>query len=650
MSDEASRNAGCESRAPVSRFPGRRRLPPAKSRGRSSLALAAALLVALGCSRARAPFTVAAADPATRRSTASGDVVGGEGRYGAHAWLGVPYAAPPVGERRWRAPEPPARWEGVRPALAPGAPCAQFASPFGGVPDAPTGTPVGQEDCLTLAVWAPRFSPGDVPRDAARLPVMVWIHGGGNTIGQTAFYDGGHLAAKHGVIVVAPQYRLGPFGWLRHSALRAGATSDAERSGNFATLDLARALEWVRDNAASFGGDPGNVTVFGESAGGQNVFTLLLAPQARGLFQRAIAQSGGTWTSTPEEAERLRDATPPGHVQSSGEIVLRLLQRDGQASDRAAAEARLAAMSDAEVAAYLRSKSTTEILGAYEPSRATGMIDMPRAFADGAVLPAGDALEALGRSDGHAHVPVVLGTNRDENKLFLFADPAHVRRRLWVLPRFVDQPRTLASARALSRMWKATGADEPAGRLGASQDEPVYVYRFDWDEEPHVLGADLAAMLGAAHGFEIPFVFGHFDLGREGNVIFTEDNAPDREALSEAMMSYWAEFARSGVPGRGRGGDLPEWQPRSSAGAGSSGTLLLDTATGGGIRMAPVAETRAGVLASVDSDPELATQRDRCRVYHDLAQWSHALAKSDYPRAGQAGCAEFPYDEYPWDG
>ena len=226
------------------------------------------------------------------------------GRYGSHVWLGIPYAEPPVGERRWRAPAPPAAWSGAREALAFGDHCPQIASPFGGVTDAPAGSISGSEDCLYLNVYAPRMEPGAAAQ--AKLPVLVWIHGGGNVVGLADFYDGGRLAQSQDVIVVTLNYRLGPLGWFRHAALREGA-SPAEQSGNFATLDLVRALEWVRENAASFGGDPGNVTIFGESAGGTNVFTLLLSPLANGLFQRAIVQSGDAGMTAPAQAENFRD-------------------------------------------------------------------------------------------------------------------------------------------------------------------------------------------------------------------------------------------------------------------------------------------------------------------------------------------------------
>jgi len=603
----------------------------------SSLVLVLALAAA-GCSRAREPFQIAHADPATKRSTPGGDVVGGAGRYGSHAWLGVPYATPPVGELRWRAPQPAEKWSGLREALHYGSPCPQYASSFGGVPG-PAGTIAGDEDCLTLDLFAPPFAADAVPTGEKRLPVMVWIHGGGNSIGTSRFYEGGNLAASENVIVVNVQYRLGPLGWMRLAALREGATSDAERSGNFATLDLVRALEWVRDNVSAFGGDPGNVTIFGESAGGQNVYTLLLAPQAKGLFQRAIAQSGGLWRSTDAEAEHFADDADPGATQSASEILLRLLQRDG-AADRAAAKAKLAAMGPADVASYLRGKSAQAILAAYTPEP-SGMITHPRVFGDGTVLPTGELEDRYGAADGWNRVPVVLGTNRDENRLFMYPDPANVKQVLWIFPRFVDEERYLATADYLARMWKATGADGPAMSMRTNEPK-VFVYRFDWDEEPTILGADLSKMLGASHGFEIPFVFGHFDLGRAGNMIFTDENAPGRAALSKAMMSYWAQFARAGDPGRGTSDDLPAWTAWDPSGPDAPKYVVLDTPEGGGIRMTsgPV-ETPAAVVASLENDARLADAARRCEVLKSLANWSRGYTREQY--AKREDCRAYPF-------
>ena len=604
------------------------------------IAIAASLLTCSACRRAEVKQPVA--DPASRRVIWSGEVLGFVSHYGSHAWLGIPYAAPPVGDLRWRAPRPPGTWAGTHEALAFGSPCVQYSSIFGGVATAPPGQPVGSEDCLYLNVWAPRFDAAEVPTGEKRLPVMVWIHGGGNTIGEGGFYDGGNLAATEDVIVITFNYRLGPFGWFRHASLRGAGTSDLDRSGNFGTLDLVRALEWVRDNISAFGGDPGNVTVFGESAGGTNTYTMLLSPQAHGLFHRAIVESGGLGFSDVTSAENFTDDAEAGAENSSNEVLLRLLQRDG-AGDRAAAKARLAAMSAAEVESYLRGKKAFDLLTVYTPMPGAGMFRMPKVFRDGVVLPSEEPMQALSRPDGYNHVPVILGTNRDENKLFMFNDPHWVRKFLWIIPRLRDEKMYNVTAEYLAKMWKANGADEPAAAMAASGAPGVWVYRFDWDEEPHVLGADLSMMLGAAHGFEIPFVFGHFELGKAGDAIFTEKNAPGRQALSAEMMSYWAQLAYSGNPGRGRDGSLPEWKRWQDAGPGY---IVFDTPEGGGLQISRQTVTAAAVLGAVEADPRLTSPRERCMVYHDLATWSVSFSSDDY--ASREPCADYPYDKYPW--
>ena len=604
-------------------------------------AVAVGALCAGGCARPAPVKPVV--DPSSRRVTTSGPVVGFVGTYGSNVWRGIPYAAPPVGERRWRAPQPAAAWTDTREALEAGSPCPQYASPFGGV-SGREGTVVGAEDCLYLNVYAPRVAENEIPDGDQRWPVMVWIHGGGNTIGESGFYDGGHLAAAEHVVVVTINYRLGPFGWFRNAALRDGASDAAEQSGNFTTLDLIHALEWVRDNIAAFGGNPNNVTIFGESAGGQNVFSLLIAPGARGLFQRAIVESGGLWSATPAEAENFTDAPDPGAKNSSDEVLVRLLISDGTAKDRAGAKAHLAGMPPAEIARYLRSKSSAAIMAAYTPLPGNGMISMPMVFRDGTVLPPGDLQSLLARPDGHNQVPTMLGTNRDENKLFMFGDSQWVTRYFWIVPRLRDERLYTVSAEYLAMMWKATGADVPAAALRSSQPQ-VYVYRFDWDEEPTLLGADLSVMLGAAHGFEIPFVFGHFDLGKQGNVIFTDDNRAGREALAKKMMAYWAQFARTGSPGRGGDGSLTEWVAWDPSPTGVK-SLILDTDVGGGARMTRDVLTRDSVLATLDEDARLKAPQDKCAVLHWLATYSRGFNAQDY--AARPECASYPLDQYPW--
>lgn len=617
--------------------------------GRTELA-AAVMIAAMGtfaCRPAAPPRPVP--DPASRRTTQSGQVVGFVGRYGSHVWLGIPYAKPPVGPLRWRAPQPPEPWSGTRDALTFPNPCPQYASRMGGVTGARPGTPVGNEDCLYVNVYAPRFSPDTVPKQRNRLPVMVWIHGGGNSIGESAFYDGGNLAVQQNVIVVTLNYRLGPFGWLRHPALRGPGTSEEERSGNFGTLDHIRALEWVRDNISAFGGDPGRVTIFGESAGGTNVIALLLSPKATGLFHRAIAQSPGWRTSTTTDAENFTDDPEPGHEQSSNEVLLRLLAADGRVRDRVLAKAHLRGMSESEIESYLRAKSTVEILSAYTPLPGIGMIRMPLVFRDGVVLPVDEPAQRLSRPGGYNQVPVILGTNRDENKLFLFADPRRVRKLFWFVPRLRDAARYHLSAEYLSSMWKAVAADELATAMRRAGSPAVFVYRFDWDEEPTVLGADLAAMLGAAHGLEIPFVFGHYDLGPEGNRIFTKHNRPGREELSAKMMSYWSAFAADGKPGRGRDGLLPEWTPWESGNSGEPRFLVFDTADDGGVRMAGGELTRGGLLATLKNDPRLPSTRDKCTILREMAEWALGITRDQYPEVNDHLCADFPFERYPWE-
>jgi para-nitrobenzyl esterase len=578
--------------------------------------LGVALWTIAGCSS-----TPSAPEPAadSLRTIEQGEVVGTVGHYASHVWRGIPYARPPIGSLRWRAPQHAESWSGTRKALTQGNFCPQFASPFGGVAGKP-GEVLGSEDCLFLDIYAPRMSADAVPTGADRLPVMFWIHGGGNVIGHAGFYDGGQLAKSQNVVVVAINYRLGPLGWFRHASLREGDSSPDDRSGNYGTLDMIRALEWVRGNISAFGGDPANVTIFGESAGGTDVFTMLLSPRASGLFQRAISQSGGTHFIEPAFGENFIDDDSPGHAGSSNESLIALLQADGIAADRDNAKARLAGMSANEVASYLRSKPPAELLGGYISDVGEGLVDVPMIFKDGVVLPVGDPIELLAGADSWNRVPVIVGTNRDENKLFMFADPRWVKNWFGILPRMRDEEGFNLQAKYQALMWRASGSDEPATAMLRSSDS-VWSYRFDWDEEPSLLGADLSVMLGAAHGFEIPFVFGHYELGEQGNVIFTEENLPGRGALSASMMSYWSHFAQTGNPGRGRDGSLPEWTAWSPKSDGDK-FIVLDTTQSGGIRMSAgsVSQQSVGQLAAGDAD--LLLRDDRCAILSAVKQWS----------------------------
>jgi para-nitrobenzyl esterase len=585
--------------------------------------------LALGCAGKPAPTPAPTADATSLRNPPAGPVVGFVGAYGAHAWLGIPFAKPPVGEMRWRAPEPMPAWHEARQALAFGSRCPQFSTNLSDV-DVEAGTPIGAEDCLTLDVYAPAFEADAVPTGAERRPVMVWIHGGGNTIGHSSEYDGGQLAQDQDVVVVMLNYRLGPFGWFHHPALAQDA-DERERGGNFGTLDLIRGLEWVRENIAAFGGDPHNVTVFGESAGGRNVVQLLLSPPARGLFQRAIVQSGGLRSSTLAEGANYVDDPEPGHASSSREAALRML---AAGEERSAARAKLDALGTDELAQRLRALSAREVLSGYDGSR-LGMIDLPQVFRDGVVLPSEPLPTVFGQANAVAAVPILLGTNKDEQKTFLFFDPKYVRRWFGIVPQILDTERYMLTAEYQSKSWKAIGADEPAMALASLGRDDVFVYRFDWDEEPKLLWVDLGQVLGAAHAFEVPFVFGHWQLGAQSGRLFDESNRQGREQLSRAMMSYWGEFARSGAPGKGKRGELPLWTAWNENG---DKFIVLDTEAGGGPRM-----TREGVVtnralvAEMRSDPRLADTALRCKVLGDVITWSPALDESDYAAGGCDG-------------
>ncbi|MEQ8860105.1 MAG: carboxylesterase family protein [Pseudomonadales bacterium] len=560
-------------------------------------------------------------DDTTLRRTSAGDVVGFIDQHGARAWVGIPYAAPPTGSRRWRAAQPPEPWSGVREALTAGGRCPQKPSLLA-AGDGADATVAGSEDCLYLNVWAPPNGSG--------LPVMFWIHGGGNTIGSGDTYIGAALAAKENVVVITINYRLGPLGWFAHPALASG--DPVNDSGNYGTLDVIRALEWTRDNAVAFGGDPGNVTVFGESAGAFDTLAMMASPLAGGLFHRAISQSGG-FSPTPMIRASAFEADG-GHPYSAREIVNRLLVADGRVSDREAASGVQGDMSNAELREYLYSKTPAEIFALWD-SGGFGMINVPDNFGDGHVLPALTTREIFSNPANHNVVPVILGTNRDEPALFMAQDPQYVENFLWVFPRLKDEADYLRRVRYGAMAWKARGVDELADHMTEAGNGNVFAYRFDWDEEGSVAGYDLSKALGAAHFLEVPFVFGDFE---NFPLAYLFGSSPGKDALSRSMMSYWAAFAYAGDPGRGRSDAEPRWLRWGEDGRTS---IILDTPDDGGIRMMERKVTRASVVEAIATDPEIPDQRTRCALYVNTFRWNGEIDRAEYERLGPAGCAEF---------
>ncbi|MEX0618077.1 MAG: carboxylesterase family protein [Pseudohongiellaceae bacterium] len=562
----------------------------------------------------------------TLRTIEQGQLVGLVQDNGSHSWKGIPYAQPPVGELRWKLPQPVALWDDVFQATETIQPCTQFASGLtAGIPDPDGDGIVGSENCLYLSVFAPDGASSGEP-----LPVMYWIFGGGNNSGYAGDYNGGALAQSQNVIVVTVNYRLGSLGWFLHPAILEEGASGAAGGGNWSTVDTIAGLEWVRDNISAFGGDSGNVTIFGESAGGSNVMSLVTSPLAEGLFHRAVVQSGGVGTTTIEQGENFLDDEVPGHFHSSREIINKILVRDGRAVDREEAKAMQLAMSNEEINTLLYSQDPAEFLRLYNPEGSRNY-PAPKKFRDGAVFVAEPPLEQLANGN-YNQVPIILGTNRDERRIYMYGQWTDVIRN--------DPDEYVRAAAYPSDMRKLTGVDNLARIMAPVQNSGVYAFRFDWDEQKTTEdGLDMAIAVGAAHSTEMAFVFGDWSVGfLPGERLYDPQTNPGRDRLSEAMMSYWANFAYTGDPGQGRQGNLPEWQQWRN-GDGNSKMIILDSERDGGIRMSDEEVT----LESIKADflrAEFSSHQNRCDTYRETFAGTTAFEPGEYATLGENGCSE----------
>jgi len=486
----------------------------------------AALLSLLACAAtglaAQGKPGVVRLDSGTISGTSSGTSSGiADG--GLRAYLGIPYAAPPVGALRWKPPQPVAAWKGTRPCTQFGPACPQ-----------PKQDPKGNysEDCLSLNVWTPARKAG------ARLPVMVWVHGGGFNFGASsqAEYHGANLA-KQGVVVVTLNYRLGPLGYLAHPGL--DGESARGTSGNYGLLDQIAALKWVRRNIASFGGDAANVTIFGQSAGSRSVSLLLLAPGSRGLFRRAIAQSGG-----PILGSQYLNPAFNGDKAAVSKMGVELARR-------------LGCQEGSGTLACMRAKTAREVVAAAACD--TGLFAEEIFFApvfDGGVLPK-DPVAAFRTGRQHA-VPVITGSTANEGALYLTGEKdlglpryatflkarfgAHAREALAVFPAAADADVPAAIDRVITVGANAEPARFTAGNA-AMTGSRAWVFHFT-----RVPATRLAKTGGAHHGVDLAYVFGN--LEEPGAYTDTD------QALSRTVMGYWVNFAKSGDP---NGPGLPAW-------------------------------------------------------------------------------------------
>ena len=511
----------------------------------SMAAMAAA--IGVGATAPPQPSTIAQVDTGQLQGVSDDGVL---------SFKGIPFAAPPVGELRWRPPQPAARWTGVRQAAEFGAPCMQgrggpppAAGARAGAPaaqGAPTAAPPAppanvtaplgpSEDCLTLNVWRP------ADPAARNLPVMVWIYGGGFTGGSSSAPNtSGAQFAKQGVVLVAMNYRVGRFGFFAFPGLSAERPN--ENKGNYAYMDQIAALQWVKRNIAAFGGNPNNVTIFGFSAGGVSVHSMLASPQARGLFHKAIVESGGSRDSVLTARPMRADGADPNYPVSAETIGTQFAKSMGiEGTDQAALD-------------KLRGLSADQILrgapaqpGVNAPNYETTPI------LDGKLIT--ETAETAYKGRRQPKVPLLLGSNS--------ADTAGNRVRATTKEEFFnrfgkwsaqakaayDPDGTTDLAVMVTRANDDFGQAEPAHFAAdafAANGSPVYLYRFSYVQ------TSMRDMMrtGAPHGGEIAYVFGTLSGGRGG--------APTAEDLAVSRMAqgYWVNFAKTGNP---NGAGLPEW-------------------------------------------------------------------------------------------
>ena len=434
------------------------------------------------------------------------------------AYLGLPYAAPPVGDLRWKAPEPPAKWKGTRDATKFGAHCAQVRV-FEDMVFQDSGP---SEDCLFLNVYTPAHAD-----KKSKLPVMFWIHGGGYAGGASSEprHNGDFLPLK-GVVLVTINYRLGVFGFLVTDEL---AKEGNGAAGNYGLLDMVAALHWVQDNIGNFGGDPGDVTIFGESAGSFAVSTLMASPLAQGLFQKAIGESGAAF---------------PGGTSLGGDTVAERAKDDGAWMDAIGAKS----IKD------LRAMTTDQILEATKKKTRGGFSPV----VDGRLLtePVPDTY-AAGKQ---AHVPLLAGWNADEGSFAAMRGMTAAQWHTSADAMFKDRAEAFlkfypgdTDAQALRSAidfgsdsfialgtWKWLEAQNKTGQA------PVYRYHFELAATPSKFHPGTFAF----HSDDIEYVFGTLDTRPGWNV------RPEDRKLSDAMMTYWTNFARTGDP---NGEGLPQW-------------------------------------------------------------------------------------------
>ena len=554
--------------------------------------------------------------PETRLMTDNGPVIGFIDQLGVKKWLGIPFAEPPISELRWRAPIKINNWKTLKEVNSFSPPCTQFQSSLTADGLVKPGDIIGSEDCLYLNVYAPNSSKNKLENNNELLPVMVWIHGGGNTTGMPSEYNPEIFVKTENIIFVSMSYRLGFFGWLSHPLIR--EQSGLNASSNFGLLDQIMAVQWVKNNIQFFGGNPNNITIFGESAGGQDVIALYTSPIAKGLFERAISQSGGTSVTSIADAEKINryDSTLKNNYKYrhlTTEEWIDVLYKKGLINSK---------FDDEELLSDLRSLSSHDLMNAIAKGEFWDeQRDLARIIGDDIVVPKEGILGSLSDTNKHANVPIIFGINKDENKLFNFFDEKYVSNFFNIYFRVRDAFYYDLISDYQSLAWRSNGLDTPADLVKNSGQENVYAYRFDWDEEPKVLGMDFSLLLGAAHAFEIPFIMGDFDFGDQTSFLYDKKKTQERDRLSLSMMSYWAEFARSGNPSTSNNSNLPKWTSWKSGGLDSFRIMILDTLSSGGPKMDKSYVPISNLVSIFNEDIRSNEVDDKCEFLNIAYSW-----------------------------
>lgn len=453
-------------------------------------------------------------------------------------WNDIPYAKPPIGDLRWKAPRMIKKnSNSIMPQN--GNFCIQRTSILGGSSQFSNDPISGSEDCLYLDIYAPKKKSDEF------LPVMFWIHGGGNTSGLKDLYDFSKFVKKHNVIVVVINYRLGPLGWFTHPAIQ-DFQDGLDKTSNFGTLDIISALEWVNKNISLFGGNSNNITIFGESAGAHNVLSLLVSKNAKGLFHKAISMSGYTESISLEDAYR-QDLKTPTSNYSSWEVVNKItdnqLKENKQHSNKELRDM-LYSMSGKEFYQYYAKRESFE--------------ELPLLTNDGLVIPKIGLKHALSKKEHVNIVPTIAGSTRDEVKIWLAFSEYFVTldnsaaSYLFDLPKVIlnDEDAFEAFNYYRSTAWKIRGVNEPLNSLANAGNSQLYSYRFDWDDRRRFVIADFKKLFGAGHALEIPLLTGNTKLvGGPPVSNFMYPKGISKIYTSRNMMKFWSNFAKYGEPG-----------------------------------------------------------------------------------------------------